>query len=419
MEAQMQITQVKIEQLKPYKNNPRKNEQSVDALAASIREFGFKVPIVIDKDYEIVSGHTRLKAAIKLGLSEVPCIIADDLTPDQIKAFRIADNKIAEMSDWDIELLGIELGEIKLDMSVFGFDNILPDGEVQEDDFIIEPPEQPKSKEGELYQLGRHYLYCGDATSDKALARLVGGGVMDLLLTDPPYNVDYQGKSPAALKIINDKMCDSAFAEFLADSFSNIATALKPGGAWYIFHSDSEGENFRRAAREHLGKVRQCLIWNKNGFVVGRQDYHWKHEPCLYGWKDGEAHYFTDDRTQSTVYEDKGIDLKKLKKDEAIKMLEDIFSDKISTTIINEDKPTRNDEHPTMKPVKLLARLIRNSTKQGESVIDPFGGSGSTLIACEQLGRKCYTMELDPRYVDVIIDRYEKLTGIKATLLSG
>lgn len=240
-----------------------------------------------------------------------------------------------------------------------------------------------------------------------------------MILTDPPYNVNYEGKTSAALKIENDNMEDTTFAEFLKDSFSNIAAALNPGRAWYIFHSDSEGENFRRAARENLGKVRQCLIWNKNSFVMGRQDYHWKHEPCLYGWKDGDAHYFTDDRTQSTVYEDKGIDFKKLKKDEAIKMLEDIFSDKQSTTVINEDKPARNTEHPTMKPLKLLARFIRNSTKPGEAVLDPFGGSGSTLIACEQLGRKCYTMELDPRYVDVIIERWETLTGQKAVKLEA
>lgn len=205
---------------------------------------------------------------------------------------------------------------------------------------------------------------------------------IDLLLTDPPYNVDYEGKTKDRLKIENDKKCDSAFFEFLSDAFENAVVVLKPGGVWYIFHADSEGENFRKAARENLGKVRQCLVWNKNSIVLGRQDYQWKHEPCLYGWKDGAAHFFVDDRTQSTV--------------------------------INEDKPTRSAEHPTMKPVKLLARLINNSTRSGESVLDPFGGSGSTLIACEQLGRRCYMMELDPRYCDVIIDRWEKHTGQKA-----
>lgn len=380
----MQIIYIKPAELKPYRDNPRKNDRAADAVAASIQEFGFKVPIVIDKDYEIIAGHTRLKAAIKLGLTEVPCIIADDLTPEQIKAFRLADNKTAELAEWDFDLLEIELSGIELDMSAFGFENALPDGEVQEDDFDIQPPDEPVSKQGETYRLGNHYLHCGDATSDKALASLMRGGVVDMILTDPPYNVNYEGGTSAALKIENDNMEYAAFAEFLNDSFSSIATALKPGGAWYIFHSDSESESFRRAARKNLGKVRQCLIWNKNGFVIGRQDYHWKHEPCLYGWKDGAAHYFTDDRTQSTVY---------------------------------EDKPLRNTEHPTMKPLKLLARFIRNSTKPGETVLDPFGGSGSTLIACEQLGRKCYTMELDPRYCDVIIERWETLTGQKAARL--
>lgn len=409
----MQIINKATDGLKPYKRNPRKNDGAVDAVAASIKEFGFKVPIVIDTDGEIIAGHTRFKAAKKLGLKEVPCIIADDLTPDQIKAFRLADNKTAELADWDFELLQLELSDIQLDMTDFGFDTTLP-GEAYEDNYEPEPPEEPKAKLGDMYKLGAHTLLCGDATSALSYTNLGGGALFDLLLTDPPYNVDYEGKTKDKLKIENDKKDDAAFFEFLSDAFRNAAEALKPGGVWYIFHADSEGENFRKAAREQLGKVRQCLVWNKNTIVMGRQDYQWKHEPCLYGWKDGAAHYFIDDRTQATVYEDKGINLKKLKKDEAIKLLQDIFSDKQSTSVINEDKPARNAEHPTMKPVKLLARLIRNSTRPGESVLDPFGGSGSVLIACEQLGRVCYTMELDPRYCDVIIDRWEKLTGQKA-----
>ena len=408
-----QIIYKPLGELKPYKRNPRKNDGAVDAVAASIKEFGFKVPIVIDTNGEIVAGHTRLKAAKKLGLAEVPCIIADDLTPEQIKAFRLADNKTAELTEWDFELLQLELEDIKLDMSDFGFDTTTTPGEPYEDNYEPEPPTEPKTKPGEMFKLGKHYLLCGDATSAASYARLTGGGALDLLLTDPPYNVDYEGKTKDKLKIENDKKDDASFFEFLSDAFENAAEALKPGGVWYIFHADCEGENFRRAAREKLGKVRQCLIWNKNTIVLGRQDYQCKHEPCLYGWKDGAAHYFVDDRTQATVYEDKGIDLKKLKKDEAIKLLQDIFSDKQSTTVINEDKPARSAEHPTMKPVKLLARLIRNSTHPGETVLDPFGGSGSTLIACEQLGRICYTMEFDPKYCDVIIDRWEKLTGEK------
>lgn len=378
----MQIVYKTIDELKPYKRNPRNNDGAVDAVAASIKEFGFKVPIVIDTDGEIIAGHTRLKAAQKLGLAEVPCIIADDLTPDQIKAFQLADNKTAELAEWDFEFLQLELDEIKLDMSDFGFDTTPEPGEPYEDNYKPEPPADPKTKPGELFKLGNHYLLCGDATSAASYARLTGGGLLDLILTDPPYNVDYEGKTKDKLKIENDKKDDASFFEFLSDAFENAAEALKPGGVWYIFHADSEGENFRRAAREKLGKVRQCLVWNKNTIVLGRQDYQWKHEPCLYGWKDGAAHYFVDDRTQATV--------------------------------INEDKPARSAEHPTMKPVKLLARLIRNSTRPGEKVLDPFGGSGSTLIACEQLGRICYTMELDPRYCDVIIDRWETLTGQKA-----
>lgn len=408
-----QIIYKPLGELKPYKRNPRKNDGAVDAVAASIKEFGFKVPIVIDADGEIIAGHTRFKAAKKLGLKEVPCIIADDLTPDQIKAFRLADNKTAELADWDFELLQLELSAIQLDMTDFGFDTTLP-GEAYEDNYEPEPPEEPKAKLGDMYKLGAHTLLCGDATSALSYTNLGGGALFDLLLTDPPYNVDYEGKTKDKLKIENDKKVDASFFEFLSDAFRNAAEALKPGGVWYIFHADIEGENFRKAAREQLGKVRQCLVWNKNTIVMGRQDYQWKHEPCLYGWKDGAAHYFIDDRTQATVYEDKGINLKKLKKDEAIKLLQDIFSDKQSTSVINEDKPARNAEHPTMKPVKLLARLIRNSTRPGESVLDPFGGSGSVLIACEQLGRVCTTIEFDPRYCDVIIDRWEKLTGQKA-----
>ena len=206
-------------------------------------------------------------------------------------------------------------------------------------------------------------------------------------------------------------MEDAAFRKFLVAAFENAVYSLKPGGAFHIWHADSEGYNFRSACREAGMRVRQCLIWVKNSMVMGRQDYQWKHEPCLYGWKDGAAHYFVDDRTQTTVIEDKGIDLKKLKKEEMLALLQEIYSDKVSTTVIHEDKPLRNDEHPTMKPIKLLARQVRNSSRPGELVLDLFGGSGSTLITCEQLGRICYTMELDERYCDVIVKRYLKFTG--------
>lgn len=236
-----------------------------------------------------------------------------------------------------------------------------------------------------------------------------------MLLTDPPYNVDYTGNTKDALKIMNDSMEDGAFRTFLTDAFASADSSLKPGGAFYIWHADLEGFNFRFAVRNAGWKLRQCLVWVKNSIVLGRQDYQWKHEPCLYGWKEG-THYFTDDRTQATVIDDK-IDLKKLKKEEMLELLQKIYSDRVPTTVLYEDKPLVNDIHPTMKPIKLMAQLIRNSTEPKQSVLDIFGGSGSTLMACEQLDRVCYTMELDPRYVDCIIDRWEKFTGQKATLL--
>lgn len=378
---------MQIGALKPYKNNPRKNDGAVDAVVASIREFGFKVPIVIDKDCEIVAGHTRYKAAKKLGLKSVPCIIADDLTPEQIKAFRLADNKTAELAEWDIDLLNIELDDIQLDMSAFGFDIEPPDGEVHDDDYVPEPPTAPRTKKGEVYRLGDHLLICGDATCSADYDSIMGDSVCDLFLTDPPYNVDYEGATDKHLKIENDNMSDSAFTEFIVSAFSCAASHIKMGGAFYIFHPDIHGELFRRVVRENIGDIRQCLIWNKNAIALGHQDYQWKHEPILYGWKSGGAHFFINDRTQSTV--------------------------------LDENKPTRNAEHPTMKPIELLAKLIKNSTRHGETVLDPFGGSGSTLIACEQLGRKCRMIEIDPRYCDVIIDRWEIFTGKKAIKLSA
>lgn len=218
------------------------------------------------------------------------------------------------------------------------------------------------------------------------------------------------------MTIMNDNMDSSSFREFLKDAFTAADNVMKEGAAFYIWHAENEGYNFRGACNDVGWSVKQCLIWNKNAFTLGRQDYQWKHEPCLYGWKQG-AHYFIDDRTQSTVQEDIMPNFNTMKKEEMRKLLEEIYSDKISTTVINENKPLRNDEHPTMKPIKLLARLIKNSSRPNEIVLDTFGGSGSTLIACEQLNRICYTMELDPKYVDVIIDRYEKLTGQKAVKL--
>ena len=409
----IQVVYKGINEVIPYGRNPRNNKEAIKYVEKSIKEFGFKNPIIIDKDNVIVAGHTRLLAAKRLKMEEVPCVYADDLTEEQVRAFRLADNKTAEIAEWDYELLEFELGNIaNIDMSAFGFEMDLMDEsleEVKEDNY--EPViEEPKSKYGDVYQLGRHRLMCGDSTKIMDVEKLMRGGLCDLYLTDPPYNVNYEGQNK--MTIMNDNMDSSSFREFLKDAFTAADNVMKEGAAFYIWHAENEGYNFRGACNDVGWSVKQCLIWNKNAFTLGRQDYQWKHEPCLYGWKQG-AHYFIDDRTQSTVQEDMTPNFNTMKKEEMRKLLEEIYSDKISTTVINENKPLRNDEHPTMKPIKLLARLIKNSSRPNEIVLDTFGGSGSTLIACEQLNRTCYTMELDPKYVDDIIYRYEKLTGQK------
>lgn len=409
----MEIEEVKLQDLRPYERNPRKNEAAVPVVMESIRNFGFKVPLVIDKDNIIVCGHTRYKAAKRLGMNTVPCIRADDLTPEQIRAFRLVDNRAAEMSEWDIDLLDIELEDITdIDMGIFGFEEEPEEPEAEEDDYQVQLPVEPKTKLGEMYRLGDHLLLCGDSTDQAAVERLFADGKSaDLVITDPPYNVAYHGKAGS---IQNDDMEDNEFHEFLRSAFTAMSSVMKPGGVFYIWHADSEGYNFRRAVRDSGIEYKQCLIWVKNYLVLGLRDYQWQHEPCLYGWKPGAAHYFIDDRTQTTVIEDKHKDFRKMRKEELVKLLEDMTADKVSTTIIHEDKPARSDEHPTMKPIKLLALGIKNSSRPGEIVLDIFGGSGSTMIACEQLGRQCRMVELDPKYCDVIIDRWERLTGGKA-----
>ena len=377
----LQIIEKNITEITPYEKNPRKNDEAVQYVANSIKEFGFKVPIVIDKNGVIVAGHTRYKAAQELGLEKIPCIIADDLTEEQVKAFRLADNKVGELAEWDFDLLGDELdGIFDIDMSEFGFELNLDENEPQE----IEEDEIPEEVEtrcklGDKWKLGEHFLICGDSTDPAVIDRLMDGVKADMLLTDPPYNVDYTGKTKDALKIQNDKMDNDSFRQFLRDAFSSADSVMRAGAVFYIWHADSEGYNFRGACADNNWKVRECLIWNKNSMVLGRQDYQWKHEPCLYGWKDGASHLWASDRKQ--------------------------------TTVLNFDRPARADLHPTMKPIGLFAYQIGNNTHEGDAVLDLFGGSGSTLIACEQLNRKCYMCELDPHYCDVIISRYENFTG--------
>jgi DNA modification methylase len=385
----MRVVLTEIDKIIPYDKNPRKNEKSVDKVASSLQEFGFQQPIVVDKNGVVIVGHTRLKAAIKLGLKEVPVVYAEDLTEEQAKAYRLADNKTAEYSAWDMDLLADELEgleEFNFDMVPFGFEK--PD-EIIEDDFDEEEAlgaiGEPITRLGNIWKMGGHRLFCGDATSEDDAAALMDGAFADLVVTDPPYNVDYEGATKDKLKIQNDKMGDSDFFQFLADSFLRMYESSKKGAAIYVFHADSEGYNFRSAFKAAGYALRQCLIWVKNSMVMGRQDYQWQHEPILYGWKDGASHAWYSDRKQ--------------------------------TTLIHFDRPMRNAEHPTMKPIGLCAYLIGNSSKEGDVVLDPFGGSGSTLIACEQTGRVCYMMELDPKYCDVIVKRWETMTGETAELI--
>lgn len=388
------IVMKKTNELIPYDKNPRDNDKAVDAVANSIKAYGFKVPIVIDVNNVVVTGHTRLKAAKKLGLEEVPCIVADDLTEEQIRQFRIVDNKTSELSDWNFDLLREELLALDdVDMVQFGFDDLdsILKTEVKDDDFDEdeELPENPYSKRGDVYVLGKHRLMCGDSTIKEDVDVLMDGKVADLIETDPPYNVAI-GKKGQQYKerggydcgmtdrtILNDDMDDSSFREFLNKVMVNFYNNIKPGGSIYVFHADTEGFNFRGAFKDAGFKLSECLIWKKNNFVLGRCPYHYMHEPILFGWREGAAHYFVDDRTQ--------------------------------TTILEYDRPQASELHPTMKPIPLVTKLIQNSSRRGELVLDLFGGSGTTLIACEQIERIGYLMELDEKYVDVIVKRYLKL----------
>ena len=387
--------EIDIADLVPYDKNPRRNDMAVDDVAESMEQVGYITPIVIDENRQILAGETRCKALKKRRVKRDKVLQVFGLTEEQKKKYRLLDNKVGEIAEWDPELLAGELEEVDFGDFDFGFDELMaeltdtseedgaPLSTAVEDDADIVLPEEPKAKRGDIYQLGAHRLMCGDSTDPANVARLMDGKAADLLLTDPPYNVNYEGGT--GLTIQNDNMEDAAFRKFLRDAFACADGVMKPGAAFYIWHADSEGYNFRGACHDIGWQVRQCLIWNKNALVLGRQDYQWKHEPCLYGWKGGASHTWLSDRTQ--------------------------------TTVLDFDKPTRSEIHPTMKPIGLFDYQIRNSCPVGGAVLDLFNGSGTTIMACEQNGRSAYTMELDPRYVDAAIDRWETFTGKKAVKL--
>jgi DNA modification methylase len=388
----IKIEKINLDDLKPYEKNAKiHTKEQLGQIKKSIKKFGMNDPIGIwGKENIIVEGHGRLEALKQLGYNEVPCIRLDHLTDEERKAYTLAHNKLTMNTDFDFDILGEELESIvDIDMSDFGFDldNLIEeDKETLEDDFDCEPPEEPKSKLGDIYKLGNHRLMCGDSTKAEDVEKLMNGKVSDSFVTDPPYNVNYEGKTKEKLKIQSDEMDSEEFILFLSKAFSNANKHLKNGGAFYIWFASRETLAFYNSCKSVGWEIRQQLVWAKNTMVLGRQDYQWKHEPCIYGWKSGNSHYFTNDRTQ--------------------------------TTLLEFDKPVRNAEHPTMKPVSLISKLILNSSKKGNIILDLFGGSGTTLISCEQLNRNCYIMELDPKYVDVIIKRWEDFTGEKAVKMS-
>tara|TARA_R110002126_G_scaffold75772_2_gene189117 strand:- start:206 stop:1429 length:1224 start_codon:yes stop_codon:yes gene_type:complete len=395
----VRIEQRPVAGLIPYVNNSRKHsDEQVAQIAASIKEFGWTNPILVDGANGIIAGHGRLMAARKLGMEAVPVIELAHLSEPQRKALIIADNKLAMNAEWDNDLLMLELGELLeggFDLDLLGFgkdelDALLSPTEATEgltdEDAVPEPPAVPVTVLGDVWLLGKHRVMCGDSCSITDMDKLVAGRQTDMWLTDPPYNVAYEGGTKEKLTIQNDSMDDDAFRQFLRDAYVTADSTMKPGAVFYIWHADSEGYNFRGAAQDAGWKVRQCLIWKKSSLVMGRQDYHWKHEPCLYGWKEGAGHLWATDRKQ--------------------------------TTILEFDKPSRNGEHPTMKPVALFEYQMLNNTKGGDLVLDSFGGSGTTLIAAEKNGRHSCLMELDPKYVDVIIKRWQDFTGKTATLES-
>lgn len=414
----MEILTVGIADIKPYKNNAKEHpKEQIEQIKKSILEYGNNDPIAVDENNVIIEGHGRYIAMCDLGFDEVEIIRLAHLTEEQKKAYRLIHNKLTMNSDFDIEMLEAELSELQIqDMQEFGFD-FLPDfmDDTTSDDLIdeiLQDEAEPTTKTGDIWLLGKHRLICGDCTERATIEKLLDGKKVDLLLTDPPYNVAIENSD--GLTIANDNMSDTAFYEFLKAAFTAADAVMKEGAAFYIWHGESEGLNFRRACEYAGWEVKQCLIWVKNQNTIGMQDYQWRHEPCLYGWKSGSAHYFIKNRKQSTVI-DHDIDLDLMTEAELRELIAELLE---PSTIIREGKPLKNGDHPTMKPIPLIKKQVKNSTKKGEVVLDLFGGSGTTLLACEELDRVCYMSELDAKYCDVIIRRWEEATGKKAVLLN-
>lgn len=422
-----------VASLKPYEKNARTHSaEQVEQLVRSIKEFGFTNPLLIDEQDRIIAGHGRLRAALALKMAEVPVIILAGLTDAQRRALILADNKIALNSGWDLKLLTEELADLKLD----GYDLTLTGFSLEEIDAMTpvvvderdpddapDLPAEPKTKPGDVYVLGPHRLVCGDSTSMENIDRLMQGALADVCWTDPPYNVAYETE---AGKIANDDLDDGEFRDFLSGAYGCAFAALKPGAAIYVAHADTEGLNFRAAFRAAGFKLSGCLIWRKDSLVLGRSDYQWQHEPILYGWKPGSRHRWYGGRKLTTM-----IDLDQdrmpfkrrddgryeIRIGDSVMVIDGTATiEELVPSVINEPKPKRSDGHPTMKPVALIERMLRNSARPGDIVLDLFGGSGSTLMAAERLGMCARLSELDPGYCDVIVARWEAYTGRKAVL---
>lgn len=438
----------KLSDLKAADYNPRKaltpEDSEYQKIKRSIEEFGYVDPIIINEDGTIIGGHQRCTVLKDLGYEEVDVVVVS-LDKQREKALNIALNKIT--GEWDELklkdlLLDLDLGDY--DISLTGFeseeltdlvDRLAIEPEAIDDDFdeseMLEQISEPKTKLGDVWKLGRHRLMCGDSTSQEDVATLMKGELADLIITDPPYNVNYGDKAEMLdtylqkghrnnSRIKNDNMDNESFYSFMLQIYQSAYEFMREGAAIYVFHAESTGHIFRQAFLDAGLKLSQCLTWEKNTFVLGRQDYQWRHEPCLYGWKEGAAHYFINDRTQDTVILEDDVDFEAMKKAELVAYIKDLHRKyKDQTSVIYENKPARNDIHPTMKPVTLVGRLMSNSSKSGWNVLDLFGGSGSTLMAAEQLGRTAFLMELDEKFCDVIVKRWEEYTGQSAVKISG
>jgi len=379
---------VNIDKLIPYARNARTHsKEQILQLRASLREFGFVNPVIVDQNYNVIAGHGRILAAKEEGINEVPCVFAEHLTEAQKRAYILADNRLAMNAGWDAEMLSVELADLQasdFDASLLGFgdaelNKLLGGAEnVRDDDFDVDGELQKPAvtKQGDLWLLGKHRLVCGDSTRAETFDALMDGKSANLVVTDPPYNVNYEG---AAGKIKNDNMKDEAFYQFLFNAFTQTEKAMAQDASIYVFHADTEGLNFRKAFADAGFYLSGTCIWKKQSLVLGRSPYQWQHEPVLFGWKKSGKHAWYSDRKQSTIWE--------------------------------FDKPKKNTDHPTMKPVPLVAYPILNSSMTSCIVLDPFGGSGSTLIACEQTDRVCFTVELDEKYCDVIVKRYIEQIG--------